>query len=81
MPRQRTHHSRRTYDFPDDFTQRLVRFREESGMSWAEMNRRLGTDPHTIRRWRDDGVRPSVRHFAALLKLADSLSLGLLFTD
>ena len=66
MPRQRTHHSRRIYDFP----QRLVRFKEESDLPWAELNRRLGTDPHTVRRWRDEGVRPSVRHFAALLNLA-----------
>ena len=81
MPRQRTHHSRRTYDFPQDFPQRLVRFQEDSGLSWAEMNRRLGTDPRTIRRWRDEGVQPSVRHFAALLNLANDLDLGHLFTE
>ena len=60
MPRQHTHHSRRIYDFPDDFPQRLVRFKEESGLSWAELNRRLGTAPHTVRRWRDDGVRQTM---------------------
>ena len=32
MPRQRTHHSRITYDFPADFSQRLKRFKEESGL-------------------------------------------------
>ena len=37
MPRQRTHHSRITYVFPDDFPQRLKRFKEESGLSWAEI--------------------------------------------
>ena len=36
MPRQRTDHSRRTYVFPDDFSQRFVRFKEESGLPWAE---------------------------------------------
>ena len=36
MPRQRIQHSRRTDDFPDDFPQRLVRFKEESGLSWSE---------------------------------------------
>ena len=81
MPRQRTHHSRRTYVFPDDFPHRLERFQEESGLSWAEMDRRLGTDPHTGRRWRDEGVRPSVRHFAALLNLANDLGLGHPSTD
>ena len=80
MPRQRTHHSRKTYEFPQDFLQRLVRFKEESGLSWVEMDRRLGTDPHTIRRWRDEGVRPSLRHFAALLNLANDLGLSDLFT-
>ena len=81
MPRQRNNYSRRTYAFPDDFPQRLVWFKEESGLPWAELNRRLGTDPHTIRRWRDEGVRPSVRHFAALLNLANDLGLGHLFTE
>ena len=81
MPRQRIHHTRETYDFPADFPERLVRFKEESGLTWAELNRRLGTDPHTIRRWRDEGVRPSTRHMIALLDLADSLGLGHLFTD
>ena len=81
MPRQRTHHSRMTYVSPDDFPQRLVRIREESGLSRAELNRRLDIDPETMRHWRDKGVRPSAQHFAALLKVADSLGLGHLFTD
>ena len=81
MPRQRTHHSRITYVFPGDFPQRLVRFKVESGLSWAELKRRLDTDPETIRRWRDKGVQPSTRHMMALLVLADSMGLGHLFTD
>ena len=81
MPRQHTHHSRITYVFPDDFPQRLRRFKEESGLPWAELKRRLDTDPETIRRWRYKGVRPSTRHYAALLVVADSLGLGHLFTD
>ena len=59
MPRQRTDHSRIVYVFPDDFPQRLVRFREVSRMPWAELNRRLDTDPETVRRWRDKGVGPA----------------------
>ena len=81
MPRQHTHHSRMTYDFPADFPQRLVRFKEESGLPWAELNRRLDIDPETMRRWRDRGVRPSTRHMMALRSLADSLGLGHLFND
>ena len=80
MPRQRTHHNRRTYVFPDDFPQRLVRFKEESGLSWAELNSRLDIHPETMRRWRDKGGWSSTQHVIALLKLADSLGLGYLCT-
>ena len=79
MPRQRTHHGRMTYVFPDDFPQRLVRFKEESGLSWAELSRRLSTSPLNMRRWKD-GVRPILRHQMALLELAEELGLGHLFT-
>ena len=77
MPRQRIHHSRRTYDFPE----RLVRFQDESKLPWAEINRRLDTDAETTRRWRDKDVLPNTRNYAALLRMADSLDLGHLFTD
>ena len=81
MPRQRIHHSRKTYDLPDDFPQRLVRFKEESGLSWAELNRRLDIHHETMRRWRKGRARPSMRNMMALLALANSLGLGHLFTD
>lgn len=81
MPRQHTNHSRRVYVLPDDFPQRLRMFGEASGLSWAEIARRIETYPLTIRRWRDDGVRPSQRHQLALLALAESLGLGHIFTD
>ena len=45
MPRQRAYYSRRTYAFPEDFPERLKRFKEEPGLSWSELNRRLGTHP------------------------------------
>ena len=41
MPRQRIHHSRVTYQVPEDFPERLERFKELSGLSWAEIARRL----------------------------------------
>ena len=80
MPRQRIPHNGATQGHPDDFSRRLVRFQEESGLTWAELNRRLGTDPETMRRWRDKGVRPSGKHLLALLALAGSLDLGHIFT-
>ena len=81
MPRQCTHHSRITYQFPRDFGERLKRFQRESALPWAELQRRLGVDPETVRRWRDQGVRPNGEHMMALLALADSFGLGHLFTD
>ena len=77
MLRQRAYYSRRTHVFPGDFPQRLERFKVESGLSWAEIARRLGTYPLTIRRWRCKGVRPNLAHQKALLDLADDLGLGL----
>ena len=41
MPRQHTRHSRIVYVFPGDFPRRLERFKEESGLSWAEVARRI----------------------------------------
>ncbi len=81
MPRQRTHHSRITHPFPQDFSERLKRFQRESGLTWAELGRRLGVDRETIRRWRDRGVVPCTRNYVALLAVADSFGLGHLFTD
>ena len=81
MPKQRTYYSLRTHVFPDDFPQRLERFKVESGLSWAEIARRLGTYPLTIRRWRYKGVRPNLAHQTALFDLADDLGLGHIFTD
>ena len=80
MPRQRTYYSRRTYDFPGDFPERLERFKQESGLSWAEMNRRLGVYPQTTRRWRKGLALPGTRHMMALLDLAESLALRHIFT-
>ena len=81
MPKQRTYYSLRTHVFPDDFPQRLERFKVESGLSWAEIARRLGTYPLTIRRWRYKGVRPNLAHQMALFDLADDLGLGHIFTE
>ena len=63
-----------------DFPQRLKRFKEESGLSWAEIARRLGADPKTVRRWHKDGVRPNAYYLLALQDLAEGYGLGHLFT-
>ena len=53
-----------------DFPQRLVRFKEVSRMPWAEIARRLGADPKTVRRWHKDDVRPNAHYLLALQDLA-----------
>ena len=73
MPRKRIiNHGRRVYVIPDDFPRRLVRFKEVSELSWAELARRLETSGLNQRRWRA-GVRPHQQHLMALLYLADQL--------
>ena len=81
MPRQRVLHQRETHYISDDFPQRLKRFQEESGLSWAEIARRLGTYPHTVWLWKEGKSRPNQHHMKALLDLADSLGLGRLFAN
>ena len=70
MPRQRIHHSRVTYQVPHDFPERLERFKEESGLSWAEIARRLDVHHETLRRWRKGRARPSMRNMMTLVALA-----------
>lgn len=79
MPSHRTSEGSSTYEVPGDFTERLERFKDESGLTWAELNRQVGTHPQTMRRWRKGETRPSTRHVFALLDLADSMGLGHLF--
>ena len=80
MPRQRNDYTRIIHEYLGDFPQRLERFQRESGLSWAEIARRIGIYPHTLWRWRNKGVRPSAEHMMALLDLADELGLAHLFT-
>ena len=81
MPRQRNRYSRRSYAFPEDFPQRLKRFKEESDLSPLESARRLGTQCHTVWGWTEGRARPNYQHRKALLGLADSLGLCQRFTE
>ncbi len=81
MQNNRSFSSSGIYIVPEDFPERLERFKEDSGLSWAELNRRVGTHPQTMRRWRKTQTHPSTRHMLALLDLADSLGLGHVFSD
>ncbi len=81
MPRQRTNYFRKTYVFPDDFPERLKRFQVESGLSWSEIARRIGTYRNTVWRWKEGLSRPNTAHMMALLDLAEGLGLAHVFTD
>ena len=81
MPRQQVDYNIQTYGFPQDFPERLKRFQEESGLSWSEIARRLGTHRHTVWRWADGRTRPNYQHRRALFELADSMGLAHRLTD
>ena len=81
MPRQGTDYHRTTYDFPDDFTERLKRFQRESGLSWSEIARRIGAYRHTVFRWVNVSSSPNTEHMMALLELAEGLRLAHIFTE
>ena len=81
MPRQRNNYDIQTYNFTQDFPERLERFQEESGLSWSEIARRIGTYRSTVSRWKRGGGRPNMEHMVALLDLAESLGLRHIFTD
>lgn len=81
MPRQRIDYNIPTYNFPEDFPERLKRFQVESGLSWSEIARRIDVHPETARRWREKDVLPNTHNYAALLQIADSLGLAHIFID
>ena len=54
--------------------------KEESGLTWAEIARRIGTCRHTVWRWTEGVVRPNVEHMMTPLEVAEGLGLGHLFT-
>ena len=81
MPQRRIRNSRPVRAFPDGFPERLKCFKAEAGLSWAELSRRLGAHPETVRRWKEGQVRPNAANMMALCRLADDLALGRLFRD
>ncbi|MYC37967.1 MAG: helix-turn-helix transcriptional regulator [Chloroflexi bacterium] len=81
MPRKLIGQRRPVRAFPDGFPDRLKRLQAESGLSWAEISRRLGTHPETVRRWKEGQARPNAGHILALCQLADDLALGHLIRD
>jgi len=81
MPRKLIKQRKKVRAFPDGFPERLKRFKAESGLSWFELSRRLGTHPETVRRWKEGQARPNAENMMALCRLSDDLALGRLFRD
>lgn len=79
MPRRRTRHRRPVPSFLDGFPERLKLLKEASGLSWAELARRIGTNTLTVRRW-CEGTRPNSQHLLALMDLAGKMDLGNILT-
>ena len=63
------------FEFPPDFPERLVQFKEASGLSWKALARLLGVRPYRIWMWREQGVAPSPAHLFLLLTLAGTMGL------
>ena len=61
---------------PDDFTERLGRLKELSGLSWSGLARALGVSHKQIYRWRD-GTEPCGGAMHSLYLFADQLPHGL----
>ena len=81
MPRQQVDYNIQACEFSGDFPERLKRFQRESGLSWSEIARRIGTYRYTVWRWQKGLGRPNMEHMMALLKLAESLGLAHILTD
>ena len=76
MPRKRVRRGKKTiYELTGDFANALEQFKKASGLTWAEIARRLGTSVVNLWRWRK-GVQPNMHHLLAFQELADSMGLG-----
>ena len=74
MGRQRWVYRLEPCPFPEDFPERLERFKEASGLSWRGLARKLRVDIRQIKRWRN-GVKPGQGNLVALFGLAARMGL------
>ena len=61
---------------PDDFPERLERFKEATGFTWDGLAGCLGVDPRQLQRWRKD-TKPDGDGLCALITLAACVPGGL----
>ena len=60
--------------FPQDFPDRLDRFRQAAGFTWRGLARELRVSDRTVRRWRA-GAKVGSGHLFSLFALASQLGL------
>ena len=60
--------------FPEDFPDRLDRFRQAAGFTWGGLARELRVNARTVRRWKA-GSRVGSGHLVSLFALAARLGL------
>ena len=61
-------------EFPQDFPERLERFRQTAGLSWRGLARLLKVNARTVRRWKA-GAKPGSGHLVSLFDLAAGMGL------
>ena len=62
---------------PGDFTDRLERLKEASGLSWSGFAKAIGIDYKQMYRWHNDGVEPSGGDYHSLVLFASRIPGGL----
>ena len=74
MGRQRWVYRLEPPRFPEEFPERLERFKEAAGFSWRGLARELRVDIRQLKRWRS-GTSPGPGNLVALFSLAARLGL------
>ena len=74
MGRQRWVYHREPSRFPEDFPERLERFKAAAGLSSRALARRLCIDARMMRRWRN-GTKPDPGHLITLFSVAEEMGL------
>ena len=62
---------------PGDFTDRLERLKEASGLTWSGFAKAIGVDPKQLRMWRMKGVEPCGGAMLSIARFASGIPGGL----
>ena len=62
---------------PEDFTERLERLKEATGLTWNGFADALGVDRKQVLRWKDEGTEPCGGAMLSIIRLAAVVPGGL----